>query len=133
MRRFLVVAGAAVALALVAEAGPMRMPIRMVVADLPYARVWDAAVQAVAGYPIERAAGGVIATGWRERDARPTEPGFTRVRDRVSLRVEPAGERITRVTVDVEAAGRRAGEWVPLADTEPIAREVLARLRDAQS
>jgi hypothetical protein len=129
MRRLGPILGAAaLAVALLGEAGTMRM----VVADLPYERVWTAALQAVAGYPIERAADGVIVTGWHERAPRASETGWSRVRERVAMRVEAAAERITRVTVEVEAAGWRAGEWVPIADTEPLAREVLARLRDAQ-
>lgn len=112
-----------------AEAGRMRM----VVADLPYARVWDAALQAVADYPLERVAEGRIVTGWRERSPRPSEGGFVRVTERIVLDVEEAGDRITRVTVEVEARAWRNGGWVALPDTQATAREVLARLRDAQS
>lgn len=128
MRR--VVAGAALALLLSgvgAEAG-MR---RMIVADLPYARVWEAAVKAVEGYPLERAADGVIASGWRERPARAEEPGFERVTERVTLRVERVSELITRVTVEVEAQGWRDGTWVAIQDTTATERAVLARFRDA--
>ena len=112
----------------VAAAGP----VRMVVADLPYSRVWDAALRTVAGYPVERAAEGWIVTGWRERPPRPEEPGFERIAERVTLRVEPFGERVSRVTVEVEAHGLRAGQWVPVADTTGRAREILERLREAQ-
>jgi hypothetical protein len=102
----------------------------MVVADLPYPRVWEAAQRAVGEYPIERAADGWIVTGWRERAPRPDEPWFERLAERVTLRVEPFGERVSRVTVAVEARGRRAGQWVVVPHTEARAREVLARLRD---
>ncbi|HEV8676825.1 MAG TPA: hypothetical protein VGX21_22545 [Methylomirabilota bacterium] len=107
--------------------------IHMVVADLPYPRVWEAAVRAVAGYPVERAADGVIVTGWRERPPAAGEGGFGRVQERVTLRVEPFADRITRVTAEAEARGWRDGQWVTIADTDAIARDVLARLRDAQS
>jgi len=106
--------------------------MRAVVADLPYDRVFAAAVRAVEGYPIERVADGVIATGWRSRAPRPDEPGFERVEERVTLRVEPFGERVTRVTVEVDARGWREGAFWPLEDTRATAREVLARLREAQ-
>lgn len=105
---------------------------RMIVADLPYARVWEAAVKAVEGYPVERAADGVIVTGWRERPPREGEAAFERVTERVTLRVEPVSERVTRVTVEVEARGWREGAWVGIPDTDETERAVLARLRDAQ-
>jgi hypothetical protein len=111
-----------------AEAGRMRM----VVADLPYERVWNAAIRAVSDYPLERAEAGRIVTGWRERAPREGEAGLDRVTERVVVDVERAGERITRVTVEVEALGWRDGAWVPVADTEATARAVLARLREAQ-
>lgn len=123
---------AATLVLLAVGAGSEAGMVRMVVADLPYARVWEAAVRAVAGYPLERAADGVIVTGWRERAPREGEAGFSRVAERLSLRVEPFAERITRVIVEVEAKGWREGEWVPIPDTEAIAREVLARIRDGQ-
>jgi len=110
------------------EAGTMRM----VVADLPYARVWDAAVRALSDYPVERAAEGVIETGWVERAPSEGEAGFARVLERVTVRVEPFAERITRVTVEVQARGWRDGQWVPIADTEARERAILARVREAQ-
>lgn len=120
-------AGLVVALLTGAEARAMRM----VVADLPYGRVWDAALRAVAGYPVERAADGEVLTGWREREPAPGEAGWSRVRERIRLRLEPAAERITRVSVVVEAQGRRGEAWVALPDAEARARDVLARLREA--
>jgi len=109
------------------EAGTMRM----VVADLPYARVWDAAVQAVRDYPAGRAADGVIETGWLERGPQEGEGGFTRVMERATVRVEAFAERITRVTVDVEARGWRDGQWVPIPDTAARERGILDRVREA--
>ena len=106
--------------------------MRMVVADLPYDRVFAAAMRSVEGYPIERVADGVIVTGWLWRAPRPDEPGFERVEERVTLRVEPFGERITRVTVEVDARGWRGDTFRPIGDTRGTAREVLARLREAQ-
>jgi hypothetical protein len=101
--------------------------VHMVVADLPYARVWSAANAAMAGYPVERAAEGVIQTGWVEQPR-----GAERVQERVTVRVEPFGERITRVTVTVEARAWRDGQWLPLADTEAREHAILDRIRDAQ-
>jgi hypothetical protein len=111
-----------------AEAGTMRM----VVADLPYARVWDAATRALADYPLEQLADGLIRTGWRERAPGEGEAGFERLRERAVVRVEPFAERVTRVTVEVEAQGWRDGQWAPIADTEARARAILARIREAQ-
>jgi hypothetical protein len=109
------------------EAGTMRM----VVADLPYARVWDAAVRAVRDYPAGRAADGVIETGWLERSPRESEVGFSHVMERATVRVEPFAERITRVTVEVEARGWRDGQWVPIPDTAARERALLDRVREA--
>ena len=106
--------------------------MRMVVADLPYERVWAAAVAAVADYPLEQAGGGLIQTGWRERPPRPEEPGFGRVEERATVQVEAFAERVTRVTVRVEARGWRDGAWVPLAGGPASANAILDRLRDAR-
>src|SRR5439155_757217 len=103
-----------------------------VVADATYARVWDAAVRAVEGYPIERAAEGTIVTGWLERPPREGEPAFTRVLERLTVRVESSARLITRVTVDVEARGLGAEGWVPIENTEPAERAILARVRPSQ-
>jgi hypothetical protein len=104
-------------------------PVRMVVADVPYARVWAAALEAVGEYPIERIAEGDIVTGWRERPARPEEQGFERVADRVRLQVEVFGERITRISVIAEVRGWRDGGWISLGEAGPLERDVLARIR----
>jgi hypothetical protein len=114
-------------LAVAAEAGTMRM----VVADLPYARVWDAAVRAVVNYPAGRAADGVIETGWLERSPREGEGGFSAVMERATVRVEAFAERITRVTVEVEARGWRDGQWVAIPDTAARERAILDRVREA--
>jgi hypothetical protein len=116
-------------LAGVAAAGPD--PLRMVVADVPYARVWAAAQEAVREYPLERAADGEIVTGWRERPPSAEEPGFERVTERVTLRVEAFAEGITRITPAVELQGWRDGRWVAIEEVGPATRAVLARIRAA--
>jgi hypothetical protein len=108
-----------------AEAGRRRA----VVADLPYQRVWEAAVRAVDGFPVERAADGLIVTGRRERPARPDEAAtFSRVAERAVIRVESFGTGSTRVTVDVEVSGWRDGAWVAIPDGEEAAQAILDRL-----
>ena len=123
----------ALGLAVVLVTGAPPPTVRMVVADLPYARVWDTAVRALADYPIERAADGVVVTGWRERDPRGDEAGWRRVRERVTLHVEPMADRITRITAEAEVEGRRDGEWLPLeAERAAVVRAVMDRLRLVQ-
>jgi hypothetical protein len=103
------------------------------VADLPYARVWEAAVRAMAGYTIERAADGVIVAQPRERAPRPEEPAFRTVAENVVVRVEAFGERITRVSVEVVTQGFRDGEWVRIPEAEEgAARAILDRLKEEQ-
>ncbi len=126
-RRVALLVGLLLGLAGTPEAGTMRM----VVADLPYARVWDAAVRAVRDYPTGRTADGLIETGWLERSPREGEGTFSSVMERVTVRVEPYAERITRVTVEVEARGWRDGQWVPIPDTEARERTILDRVREA--
>lgn len=118
-------------LALGSSAVADSVPLRMVVADLPYTRVWAAAREAVRDYPLERVADGEIVTGWRDRPARAEEETFERVEERVQLRVEAFGERITRITVTAEARGWRDGQWIIIEASEPGARDVLARIRAA--
>jgi hypothetical protein len=108
-------------------------PVRMVVADMPYARVWAAALDAVRDFPIERIADGDIVTGWRDRPARAEEQGFERIAERVRLQVEALGERITRITASAEVRGWRDGGWVSLQETGTLERNVLARIRAALS
>jgi hypothetical protein len=54
---------------------------------------------------------------------------FERVAERVQLRVEAFGERITRITATVEVRGWREGGWVMIEETGPVARDLLARIR----
>lgn len=105
--------------------------LRLVVADLPYPRVWGAIQESVHGYPIERAADGVIVTGWRDRAPGAHEKDFERVGERLTLRVDAFGERITRITLGVELRGWRDGHWVMIEEVGPAARDVLARIRAA--
>jgi hypothetical protein len=98
------------------------------VIDLPYTRVWEAGLRAVEGYPVERAGEGRIVTGWLERAPAPDEAGFGRVVERVTLRIEPVADQVTRVTAVVEVRGWRAGEWVLLPRTDARAEAVLDRL-----
>ncbi len=118
-------------LALGSSAVANSVPLRMVVADLPYARVWTAAQEAVRDYPLERVAEGEIVTGWRDRPARAEEATFDRVAERVQLRVEAFGEGITWITVTGEARGWRDGQWIIIEASEAAARDVLARIRAA--
>jgi hypothetical protein len=91
--------------------------------------VWEAAVRAVDGFPVERAADGLIVTGRRERPARPDEAAtFSRVAERAVIRVESFGTGSTRVTVDVEVSGWRDGAWVAIPDGEEAAQAILDRL-----
>jgi hypothetical protein len=92
----------------------------MVVADLPYARVWAAALEGVHDYPIERISEGEIMTGWRERPANAGEGGFERVAERIHLQVEAFAEQITRITARVELRGWRDGGWVSLKEARGI-------------
>ncbi len=108
-------------------------PPRMVVADVPYARVWAAAQEAIKEYPIERAADGEIVTGWRERPPNAEERGFERVTERITLRVEAFGERIARIAPLIELRGWRDSRWVTIEDVDLATRELLARIRAALS
>jgi hypothetical protein len=106
-------------------------PLRLVVADVPYATVWAAAQHALRDYPVERAADGEIVTGWRERPPTAEERGVERVTERVTLRVEAFGERITRITPIIELQGWREGRWAAIEDVGPATRALLARIRAA--
>ena len=50
--------------------------VRMVVADAPYDRVWDAANVAVDGYPLERASEQVIESAWWSGHRGPVKWAF---------------------------------------------------------
>jgi hypothetical protein len=102
---------------------------RLLVMDLPYARVWEGAVQALGGYPLVRASDGVIETARMERAPLPEEGGLERVAERVTVRVEAMAPKVTRVTVDVVLEGLRGGRWGPLEDDGATARTILDRIR----
>ena len=105
--------------------------IRIVVRPAVRARL-RGGVRAVEGYP--RAGRRRCDRDRRlARAPRPDEPGFERVEERVTVRVELFGQRITRVTVEVDARGWRGDALRAIGDTRGTAREVLARLREAPS
>jgi hypothetical protein len=105
---------------------------RLLVIDLPYAKVWENAVRAMGAYPVARAADGVIESDRIERPPRADEPGLERVAERITVRVEEVARLVTRVAVEVRAEGLRGGRWEPLRDGEATARAVLVRIRAAQ-
>ena len=105
---------------------------RLVVLDLPYEKVWANTLRALDPYPIERSADGVVVIRRVERAPRADEPGFDRVAERITVRVDGFGPGSTRIAVEVVAEGRRDGKWLPLPDTEATARAILDRVRAAQ-
>ncbi len=121
----------AAALVLASSLGVEAGTLRLVVVDLPYARVWTAALAAVESYPLERASDGVIVTERIERPPRANEGSFQRIAERVTLRVRAFGTLSTRVSVEVESWGLRQGAWVPIGDTAETERLVLDRVRAA--
>ena len=123
-----VLAGLLLGLVVSAHAGDPRL----LVMDLPYARVWDGAVRALGAYPLARAADGVIETARTERAPLPDERGVERVAERITVRVQEVAPKVTRVTVSVEAEGLRGGRWEPLARSPETVRTVLERIRAAQ-
>jgi hypothetical protein len=102
---------------------------RLLVMDLPYARVWEGAVQALSGYPLDRAADGVIETARMERPPWPEEGDVERVAERVTVHVEALADKVTRVTVTVEAQGLRGGTWQAIEASPATARTILDRIR----
>jgi hypothetical protein len=112
----------------VAVTGRAAVP-RLLVMDLPYARVWEGAVQALGGHPLTRASDGVIETARRERAPLPEEGALERVAERITVRVEAMAPDVTRITVDVALEGLRGGRWGPLEDDGATARTVLDRIR----
>jgi hypothetical protein len=102
---------------------------RLLVMDMPYAQVWDGAVRALASRGMTRAADGVIETARVERAPGPGEQGIERIAERVTVRVEAVGEKITRVTVTVAAEALKDGRWQPVDPSPDTAREVLDRIR----
>jgi hypothetical protein len=108
----------------------------MLVSGLPYEVVWATAIRALGErYPLAQAGEGVIVTERVERAPRPGEAAagaaVDRVAERVTLWVEPVGERLTQLSVRIDAEGRRDGAWVPLPAGEDAAQAILAGIRDA--
>ena len=102
---------------------------RLLVMDLPYARVWEGTVRALAGYPLARASDGVIETARMERAPLPEEGSLERVAERVTVRVEAVADKVTRVTVTVEAEALRDGSWRVIDAPPTTARTILDRIR----
>jgi hypothetical protein len=102
---------------------------RLLVMDLPYARVWEGAVRAFGGSPLSRASNGVIETARAERAPLPDEAGFERVAEHITVRVESVAELVTRVTVTVEAEALQGGQWRPIDPSPTRVRAVLDRIR----
>jgi hypothetical protein len=102
---------------------------RLLVMDLPYARVWEGAVRAFGDQALSRAADGVIETARTERAPLSDEAGVDRIAERVTVRVESTAERITRITVTVEAEGLQGGVWRPIEASPTRARAILDRIR----
>jgi hypothetical protein len=102
---------------------------RLLVFDVPYERVWERTVREMQAYPLTRAAEGVIETARIERDPVPEEEGATRIAERITVRVEAVAEKVTRVTVTVDAEALRDGRWQPLPGSPATARAVLNRIR----
>ena len=102
---------------------------RLLVMDLPYARVWEGAIRALGEYTLARASGGIIETARVERAPLPDEAGVERVAERVTVRVEAVADSITRVTVTVEAEGLSGGRWRAVDASPTTVRRVLDRIR----
>jgi hypothetical protein len=102
---------------------------RLLVMDLPYARVWEGTVRALGGRALARASDGVIETARVERAPRPDEAGVERVAERVAVRVEAVADKVTRVTVTVETEALRGGRWQPVEASPATVRMVLDRIR----
>ena len=102
---------------------------RLLVMDMPYARVWDGAVRALGSYGLDRASDGLIETARAERAPLPAEKGIERIAERVTVRVEAVGEKVTRVTVTVTAEALKDGRWQAVEASAATARSVLDRIR----
>jgi hypothetical protein len=111
--------------------GAMAQPAtpRLLVMDLPYARVWEGTVRALGGYALARVSDGVIEIARVERAPLPDEAGVERVAERVTVRVEAVTDKITRVTVTVEAEALRNGSWGVVTASPTTVRTVLDRIR----
>jgi hypothetical protein len=102
---------------------------RLLVMDLPYARVWEGTVRAFGGSALARASDGVIETARAERAPLPDEVGFEQVAERVTVRVESMADRITRVTVTVEAEVLQGGRWRAISPSPTRVRAIFDRIR----
>ena len=120
---------AAVSLVAATSATAQQSPPRLLVMDLSYARVWEGTVRAFGEQMLARAADGVIETTRAERAPLPDEAGVERVAERVTVRVESTADRVTRITVTVEAEGLQGGLWRPIDASPTRARAVLDRIR----
>lgn len=122
---------AVVAAWLLPVTGAMAQPAtpRLLVMDLPYARVWEGTVRAFGGYALARASDGVIETARVERAPRPDEAEVERVAERVTVRVEAVADKVTRVTVTVETEALRGGSWRAVGASPATVRTVLDRIR----
>jgi len=120
---------AAVSLMLVTSAAAQSAPPRLLVMDLPYQRVWESTVRAFGEKALARAADGVIETTRAERAPLPDETGVERVAERVTVRVEAMGIKVTRITVMVETEGLQQGSWRSMDASPVTVRAVLDRIR----
>ena len=102
---------------------------RLIVMDMPYTQVWDGAVQALGSYGVERASNGLIESARAERGPRPAEKGMERIAERMTVRVEAVGEKVTRVTVTIAAEALKDGRWQAVAASPDTARAVLDQIR----
>jgi hypothetical protein len=102
---------------------------RLLVMDLPYARVWAGTVRAFGEQALARAADGVIETTRVERAPRPDEAGIDRIAERVTVRVESMADRVTRITVTVETEALQGGSWRAIDASPATVRTVLDRIR----
>ena len=112
--------------------GAMAQPAapRLLVMDLPYARVWEGAVRALEGYG--SLAPPMASSRPRASERAPLpgeEAGAERIAERVTVRVEAVGEKVTRVTVTVAAEALRDGSWQAVGASPATARTVLDRIR----
>jgi hypothetical protein len=102
---------------------------RLLVIDLPYARVWEGAVRALGGPALARASDGVIETARVERAPLPDEAGAERVAERVTVHVEAVAAGVTRVTVTVATEALRDGSWRAVEASPTTVRTVLDKIR----
>jgi hypothetical protein len=112
-----------------ATAQPAATP-RLLVMDLPYARVWEGTIRAFGEQTLARPpADGVIETTRLERGPRPDETGVERVAERFTVRVESMADRVTRIKVTVEAEALQGGSWRAVDASPATVRAVLDRIR----